>query len=90
MKQILPHVKIGKDEGGRIFLVIDDYELFDFIDDFLNEKCDISYECRKSIERIGGEIVTAYFPISINFSDIEENLMTLSSDEIEYIYRLNN
>ena len=90
MKQVLPYIKIDQDENGRIFLVIEDYELFDFIDDFLSEKCDLSYEYRNSIDRVGGEIISMHFPISVSFKDVEESLMTLSSAEIEDIYRLNN
>ncbi|MES2048599.1 MAG: hypothetical protein V4447_09375 [Pseudomonadota bacterium] len=90
MKQILPHIKIAQDENGRIFLVVDDYELFDFIDDFLSEKCDISYEYQNSTERNGGEIMNMYFPISVSLKEVEENLMRFSADEIENIYRLNN
>jgi hypothetical protein len=37
MKQLLPHIASGINENGHATLVIDDYELFDYIEDFLIE-----------------------------------------------------
>lgn len=90
MKQILPHISVGLDDEDRCVVVVEDYELFDFVEDFLGEECDLSYEYRISRERPGGEIITLYFPFGITPAVVEASLSRLSAAEIERIYRLNN
>lgn len=55
MTQLLPHIQIGLHESGRVFLVIDDYELFDFVGDYLADKFDIVSESYALKEGEGGE-----------------------------------
>ena len=69
---------------------MDDYELADFIDDYLGDDCDLPYDYRTTIERQGAEIITLQFPASALLQEIEGSLTKLSSDEVERIYRLNN
>ncbi|RYG98199.1 MAG: hypothetical protein EON58_07835 [Alphaproteobacteria bacterium] len=90
MDQILPYISIGLDHDNRCIVVVDDYELFDFLDDFLGDVCDLPYESRTTKERPGGEIITMYFPLAVTREVIERNLLKLSPEEIERIYRLNN
>lgn len=56
MRLLLPHISIGLHDDGRVMLRIEDYELFDFIDDYLTEKCNLSYAGVSFGERPGGEI----------------------------------
>lgn len=90
MKQILPYISVGQDEGNRCIVVVEDYELFDFVEDFLSDECDLSYEYRTSKERPGGEIITMFFPLGVNPEVIEAGLSSLSPVEVERIYKLNN
>ena len=90
MKQILPHISVGSDDGDRCIVVVEDYELFDFVEDFLGEECGLSYEYRISRERPGGEIITMYFPLGVTPAVIEACLARLSAAEIERIHKLNN
>lgn len=90
MKQVLPHIHIGLSDDGRVIVVVGDYELCDFIEDFLGDDCDLPYEYRTTIERPGGEIITMHFPASVTLADVEANLIKLSPQSIEDIYRLNN
>ena len=90
MKQILPYISVGLDEGNRCIVVVEDYELFDFVEDFLGCECDLLYEYRTSKERLGGEIITMFFPLSVTPEDIEASLSSLSPAEVERIYKLNN
>jgi hypothetical protein len=90
VKQILPYISVGQDEGNRCIVVVEDYELFDFVEDFLSDECDLSYEYRTSKERPGGEIITMFFPLSVNPEVIEASLSSLSPLEVERIYKLNN
>ncbi|WP_372872860.1 hypothetical protein [Shewanella sp.] len=90
MEQLLPHIQISTDESGRVFLVVGDYELFDYIDDYLSDSFDIVYEYRKSAERVGGEIITMYFPSHISIAHLKSAVSSLTADEVEEIYHLNN
>jgi hypothetical protein len=89
-KELLPHIQIGSSEDGRVYLVIDDLELFDFIDDHLTEECSIFSESHTSEVREGGEIITLYFPISVEMKQVEEGLAKLTTESVEEIYRINN
>jgi hypothetical protein len=90
VNQILPYISVGLDDKNRCIVVVEDYELFDFIDDFLGDECDLPYEYRTTKERPGGEIITMYFPLTVTPETIERNLLKLSPEEIERIYKLNN
>ena len=90
MKQLLPYIQISTHESGRVFLVIGDYELFDHMDDYLSDHFDIGYESRSSVEREGGEIITMYFPPNVSFEQVEAAVCTLTAEEVEEIYGLNN
>lgn len=90
MKQILPYISVGLDEENRCVIIVEDYELFDFVEDFLGDECDLSYEYRTSKERPGGEIVTMFFPLGVAPEVIEASLSSLSPAEVERIYKLNN
>lgn len=90
MKQILPYISVGLDEGNRCIVVVEDYELFDFVEDFLGNECDLSYEYRTRKERPGGEVITMFFPLGVTPEVIEASLSSLSPAEVERIYKLNN
>ena len=90
MKQLLPHIQIGLYEQSRCVLVVDDYELFDFISDYLGDECDLPHESQSWKARPGGEIITMYFPLSVASAAVEQCLLKLSPTEIERIYSLNN
>ncbi|GJJ01904.1 hypothetical protein RugamoR64_24420 [Duganella rhizosphaerae] len=90
MKQVLPHIEIGLHNDEHVVVVVGDYELADFIEDYLCEECDLPYDYRTTVERPGGEIITLHFPASALLQEVRDSLTKLSSDEIEDIYRLNN
>lgn len=90
MKQVLPHIQIALHNDQHVIVVVDDYELADFIEDYLGNDCDLPYDYRTAVERQGGEIITLHFPASVLLQEIEGGLTKLSPDEVERIYRLNN
>ena len=90
MNQILPYISVGLDDENRCIVVVEDYEVFDFLDDFLGEECDLQWEYRSARERPGGQVVTMYFPLSVTPDDVAQNLLKLSPEEIEQVYKLNN
>lgn len=85
VKQFLPYISVGLDEGNRCVIVVEDYELFDFVEDFLDDKCDLAYEYRTGKERPGGEIITMFFPLGVALEVIEASLSKLSPAEVERI-----
>jgi hypothetical protein len=90
VNQILPYISVGLNDEGRCIVIVEDSELFDLVDDFLNEECDVKAECFRSEDRPGGEIVTMYFPLGLAPATIEHHLLKLSPEEIKRIYALNN
>jgi hypothetical protein len=90
MKLVFPHIQVELSDDNRCMMIVDDYELFDWVSDHLAEECDVRVEYFSSRARPGGEIVTMYFPLSVSANVIEQCLSKLSPDDIERIYRLNN
>lgn len=90
MKDILPHIKIGTSAEGLVNLSIEDYELFDYIDDYLNEQCDIQYEYMSESDNPEEQVFTMYFSDKYNISEIESHLLNLEPKYLEEIYSLNN
>jgi len=83
MKQVLPYIQIRLHEDEHVVVVVGDYELADFIEDYLGDECDFAYDYRTTAERSGAEIITLHFPASAPLADIEDCLTKLDSDEIE-------
>jgi hypothetical protein len=74
----------------HVVVVVGDYELSDFVEDYLGDACDLPYDYRTTAERQGGEIITLHFPTSARLQEIEDSLRKLSASEVEDIYRLSN
>jgi hypothetical protein len=76
--------------GGHVCVSVDDYELMDFVDDFLTEKRDIESDYQvKSIVN-GRSVYTLHFPISVTLDAVSHAIQELDPDEIERIWLLNN
>lgn len=89
MKQVLPHIEIGLHESGQVQIAIEDYELSDFIEDYLVEKCGVQVDSVSFTEIAGAEITTMYVDESVGMQMLEEVLSELSPKEIQRIYNLN-
>jgi len=90
MKKILPHIEIGHDQYGAVAVSVEDYELFDFIDDYVTEECELDWESKSIGENEQGEIHTMYFNQKHTIEEVEAALLKLDQKEIERIYALNN
>ncbi|QBF84275.1 hypothetical protein EXU30_17555 [Shewanella maritima] len=90
MKKILPHIEIGLDQYGAVKVSIEDYELFDFIDDYVTETCDLDWEDKTVHTNAQGEVHTMYFNLKHSLEQVESSLSKLSVKEINKIYALNN
>ncbi|WP_163130833.1 hypothetical protein [Agarivorans sp. Alg241-V36] len=90
MKKILPHIEIGYDQYGAVALSVEDYELFDFISDYVTEQCDLDWEDKTHKENEQGEVHIMYFSQKHSIKDVEGALLKLSPTEINDVYALNN
>ena len=79
------HINLFK-QNDFLELIIDDYELFDYIDDLLHE-FDLSEEDQEYSFEEDNHII---FKVIQNQEKIISFLKDLNSDEIERIYKLNN
>ena len=79
------HINLFK-QNDFLELIIDDYELFDYIDDLLHEY-NLSEEDQEYSFEEDNHII---FKVIQNQEKIISFLKDLNSDEIERIYKLNN
>lgn len=79
------HINLFK-QNDFLELIIDDYELFDYIDDLLHE-FDLSEEDQEYSFEEDNHII---FKEIQNQEKIISFLKDLNSDEVERIYKLNN
>lgn len=90
MKSILPHITLGEDKDGLVIVVIEDYELYDYISDYVVEDCGIEYAYMSSNTDVKPEEFTMHFSENYIASDIEKYLLKLDPVEVERIYLSNN
>lgn len=90
MKKILPHIEIGLDQYGAVAVSVEDYELFDFIDDYITEVCDLDWQDKTMKENEQGEVHTMYFNPKHSLAEVEGALLKLDPEEIKNIYAINN
>ena len=73
-----------------ITIDVDDLELFDFVEDYLIEECDIEYEYMQELSIDGSQIYRMYFGNKYTFNEIENQKKKLDKEEINKIYKINN
>ncbi|MCA9641322.1 MAG: hypothetical protein H6718_06530 [Polyangiaceae bacterium] len=80
------HIRVST-EGGAVSLVVDDWELCDFLDDHLT---DLGFEFHLTIEG-QGELQTYVLRLSADttLSAIEQALARVPDDEIRQIWEIN-
>jgi hypothetical protein len=83
------HISILESNGHSI-ISVDDYELFDYLDDFFAGKEIIEEYITKEVNQQGIEIHSPYFKAGIKPQFILQQLAEIPADEIERIYALNN
>lgn len=81
------HILLELNEQNGLSLMIDDAELFDFIDDYLTETCSLTFSHRE----IGEDKFKFHIILdNYKFEEIKHALSKIDLDEIEEIYNLNN
>lgn len=90
MNNLLPHIQIGLNKHGAVAVSVEDDELFDFIDDYVTQECDLDWKNKIVIENSQGEVHTMYFNLKHTLVEVEAALLKLKPEEIEKIYAINN
>lgn len=86
----IPHINIGTNSEGNLYVAVEGTELFDYVDDYLTEECSIEYEHVIKSENNGIPVYTMIFSKEINSIVLKTVLNNLSIIEIEKIYNINN
>ena len=86
---MLDHIQVREAEG-RVVVTIDDYELFDYVENFLIEQCDLEYDYMTKSEDRGRSFFSIHFPLDVTIERVSSAVYELSATEIERISRLNN
>jgi len=82
------HIKIEVTERG-VEVVIDDWELFDYVDDFITDR-GLEYDYFYEQERQGRRYFKMHFAEGVSASRVSEVLKEIPIDEVERIWALNN
>ena len=90
METILPHVEIGLGDDDIIKVSVEDYELFDFVEDYIIEQCNLNYLYMIPSENRCGNVYTMFFDNEIGVSTLQDLLMKLDPQELKSIYLINN
>ncbi len=83
-----PHIIIESNSNKEIVIGIDDYELFDFIEDYLIEQYSIEYTYMS--ESTDGRYYKMHFMNKYPFETLLRVIKNIDKNEIERIYQLNN
>jgi len=82
------HIEIRAVEE-RIEVIVDDYELFDYVDDLLTDR-GLEYEFTSEEERDGRWFHKMHFGGDVTQAQLSDVVEAIPQDEIERIWRLNN
>ena len=55
------HITLNSDDNEMVSIDVDDWELFDVVEDYLIEECDIENEYMKELSIDGSQIYRMYF-----------------------------
>ncbi len=84
------HIKVVQDNSGITKVEVEDTELFDFIEDYLTEDCDLKYDYMETSEKEALTIHTMFFQKKFPKEVIETALSKLETAQIESIFKINN
>lgn len=90
MKSIKPHIRISS-ENNKTVLQVDTWELKDYVEDYLTEKCGIEYEyfeeVNPDLKQTNRETYYLYYTLQYSLDKIEEAVQKLDEKEITEIVR---
>ncbi len=82
------HIEIRAAEE-RVEVIVDDYELFDYVDDLLTGK-GLEHEFTSEEERDGRIFYKMHFSGDVTQAQLSGVIATIPRDEIERIWQMNN
>lgn len=82
------HIKVEVTPGG-VEVVVDDYELFDYVDDFIAER-GLEYEYSGEREVQGKRHYTMHFGAGVSADRVAAVLNEIPPGEVDRIWSLNN
>jgi len=85
-----PHVSVFISHNNFPSVMTDDYELFDFVDDYLTEDCDYELESFIYHDHPAPGFFTMELISGINFHELIISIKQLDLSVIERIYIVNN
>lgn len=87
MKYKQPHIVLRSVETG-LEIIVDDREIFDYIEDYLTEKYSIAYDYMTLSDKDSQYVMQ--FSDTYDFEQLQRAIAKLDVDEIEKIYSLYN
>jgi len=90
MKNLAPYIVVRPNKDETTDVYINDWELFDFVDDYLTENCDVEFEYFSESKKEKKTIYTMCFSNKYEATKIEQFLSRLDIEKIKEIYSLNN
>jgi hypothetical protein len=92
MEHRQPHIKIKKNQKNETIILVKDYELYDFIEDFLCEERNLNFHSFIGIDNHKDENKWNEINMGISYSveKIKKEIESIDRNEIERIYNLNN
>lgn len=82
------HLEVRSTDEG-VLLIVDDYELFDFLDDHLTQ-IELEFEFMSRERRNGREFYKMHFPAGMSLKNLNLALQEIPASEIQRIWDLNN
>ncbi len=76
--------------GGYVALIVEDTEVFDYVEDLLSEKHDLDYAYFGTSETNGVKTYTLHFPNTSDPTELQAAIDTMDRDELKRIWCLNN
>lgn len=92
MEHRQPHITIKKNQKDETIILVDDYELYDFINDYLCEERDFDFESYIGTDNHINENKWNEINMGTKYSveDLKKEIELIDNKEIERIYKLNN
>lgn len=92
MEHRQPYITIKKNQKNETIILVKDYELYDFIKDFLCEERNFNFHSLIGIDNYKDENKWNEINMGISYSveKIKKEIECIDRNEIERIYNLNN
>ena len=90
MKNKQPHITIKLNQLGESVILVDDYKLFDYINDYLCEERELEFESYLANNNGTNKMYEMNFGTKYSVEKLEMEIEKIDRNEILRIYNLNN